>query len=411
MSFTTRPDRSYFSTLALFVYVPSFLISIGQGAVAPVVPIYAKSLGAGLAMIGTVVAMKGLGPLVFNIPSGILIARFGQHRANIITTVLIVLVSIGTGLSRTVLQLAIMSFLMGGIHTTWSMCRVSFVKSISPPQKRGRSIAGIGGVLRIGGFIGPVVGGFVAKYFGFSTVFFVQAALVVPVIFIASIRPRVATTDQSEGESERSHVGLLATLRNHRRSFLTAGFTVIVLSMVRSGRSVLVPLWGDYIGLDVASIGLVIGLSSAIDMTLFYPAGLLMDRKGRRWAVIPCMFVMSVSFALIPLTGTFTSLLLVTLLMGFGNGIGSGIVMTMGSDLAPEKGMGEFLGVWFLVSGAGNFLGPSVIGTVAEAASLGLTPFLIAAVGFVGVAFTALFVEEPLEHLRKPRRRRGLGRT
>ena len=63
-------------------------------------------------------------------------------------------------------------------------------------------------------------------------------------------------------------------------------------------------------------------------MLVSYPAGKVMDRKGRAWVAVPSMLIMGVAMMLTPLTHGATTLLLASLLIGFGNGIGSGMIMT-----------------------------------------------------------------------------------
>ncbi|MET4622624.1 MFS family permease [Arthrobacter sp. 2762] len=74
---------------------------------------------------------------------------------------------------------------------------------------------------------------------------------------------------------------------------------------------------------------LIYGLSGAIDMLVFYPAGKLMDRKGRPWVAVPSTVIMGMALILIPFTGGFVPLLLAALLIGFGHGISSGLVITL----------------------------------------------------------------------------------
>ena len=87
-------------------------------------------------------------------------------------------------------------------------------------------------------------------------------------------------------------------------------------------------------------------------------------------------------------------MLLVSLLGGFGNGLGSGIVITMGSDLAPRHQVGEFLGVWRLINDIGGFAAPLIIGVIAQAVTLGLASVIAAGVGAVGVSILIFFAKE-----------------
>jgi MFS family permease len=123
-------------------------------------------------------------------------------------------------------------------------------------------------------------------------------------------------------------------------------------------------------------------------MAMFYPAGVVMDRYGRKWAVVPSFFIQGVGMALVALATGFGGLLAATMVIGFGNGLGSGTMLTIGSDLAPKDAMGEFLGVWRLIGDAGNTGAPIVVGTVADL--LGLSPATLV-MALVGVGAAAVF--------------------
>ena len=99
---------------------------------------------------------------------------------------------------------------------------------------------------------------------------------------------------------------------------------------------------------------------------------------------------------LIPFTGSFATLLLATGLIGFGNGLGSGTMMTLGADLAPPGALGEFLGIWRLIGDGGALGGPILVGSIAEALSLSPAIFVIATVGLLSAGILGFFVPETL---------------
>ncbi|MCC6791843.1 MAG: MFS transporter, partial [Thermomicrobiales bacterium] len=87
-------------------------------------------------------------------------------------------------------------------------------------------------------------------------------------------------------------------------------------------------------------------------------------------------------------------LLAAAAVIGFGNGLGSGTMMTLGADLAPEGATGEFLGVWRLIGDAGAFVGPVAVGILASAAGLRGSAVLLAAFGAIAALVLAFLVEE-----------------
>jgi MFS family permease len=129
-------------------------------------------------------------------------------------------------------------------------------------------------------------------------------------------------------------------------------------------------LWADSQGIDAATTSVIFGISAGVDLLLFYPGGAIMDRFGRVYVAAPTMIILGIGFLLLPLTSTPLAIAAVAALMGLGNGLSAGIVMTLGADAAPREGRAQFLGGWRLCSDLGNAGGPLVISAVAAAATL-----------------------------------------
>ena len=163
---------------------------------------------------------------------------------------------------------------------------------------------------------------------------------------------------------------LRSVTRDNRLVFLTVGVGVLLVSAVRASRQAVIPLWAEGIGLDAATTSLIYGLSGGIDMLVFYPAGKVMDRKGRNWVVVPSMLVMGTALLAMPFTHAATGLLIVSLAIGFGNGIGSGVLMTLGADYSPIVGRAHFLGLWRLMADLGSTGGPALLSAITALVSL-----------------------------------------
>jgi MFS family permease len=190
---------------------------------------------------------------------------------------------------------------------------------------------------------------------------------------------------------------LRVILRDSAKVLRTAGLVAVTIQVLRTARQAIIPLWGDNIGLGASQISLIFGVSAGIEMAMFYPIGMLMDRKGRRWAALPCLILLSVGMALVPLTSTFTGLLLVGLFLGVANGFGAGINMTLGSDLSPRLGRSQFFGIWRLVGDVGTAGGPLLVAVFTSIASLGAAAVAVGAVGLFGAAVMWRTVPETLQ--------------
>jgi MFS family permease len=378
------------------VYAPSFLYAIGLGLLIPVIPLFARELGATVALASFVVAMRGLGIWLSDVPAGIVASRFGARPAMVAATGGTAVVALAIGLTMHVPLLFVLVFLNGVTWAMWNVARLAFVAGQVPPQHRGRAIALVGGVNRFGQIAGPLIGGVVGVAFGLDAVFFAQAAVSVVAMAIL-IRHVPSTAGESLHEEGGAHRRLAGTLARHRRVFLTTGMAALALVLIRNGRLALVPLWGDSIGLDVKEINLIFSAAFAIDTLLVYPTGIAMDRWGRKSTFVPSLVLLSTSLILLPLADGFASLLFVGLLSGAANGLSSGVVMTLGADLAPEGRPGEFLGVWRTIADSGSFIGPSAIGALAQVLTLGAASVATGGVGLLGAAVMVFLAAETLD--------------
>ena len=391
----TSPLRS----LVGGVYLPALLFGIGQWMIIPTIPQFADELGASVLFSGLIFAARGAGSMIGDVPAGLLSSRLGGRITMTAGVLLTAASAAAMGFSVNPLMLGILTLLNGAAFALWHVSRLAYMTETVPVEYRGRALSLVGGVTRVGFFLGPIIGGALGKFGGLETVFFAQAGVVVAAAFLVATRlPKARAGDG--GTPERARVSLGSVVLAERRSLLVAGSVAITLVLIRHGRQFLIPVWGDSIGLDPLAIGLVFGFASAIDMVMFYPVGVVMDRWGRKWVIVPSLLVLSASLILMPLTGSFGSFLLVGLLSGFGNGLGSGAVMTLGADLAPRDAASQFLGVWRLVGDVGAVAAPAAVGGLASVLTLGAAAVSTGGIGLIGGAVMLLLVRETLTRSR-----------
>ena len=388
--------------LGLSVYLPTFLFAVGQGAVIPFTPLLAKELGASVALASLIVALRGFGMVVFDIPAGILVGAVGERYAMVIGTVVLVVVAVGSALTTSPIVFAALMFTMGFSWAIWQLARLSYVSEQAPPEMRGRALSLVGGVNRVGNAVGPLLGGVLGVQFGLASSFYLQAGLAIAAsaLMFALIR---GGTDHAEAAGHGSVLERFTEIiTENRRVFATAGFATVCLSVLRASRQTIIPLWGDHIGLSATAVGGVFSASNTMDMLLFYPTGSVMDRMGRKWVAIPCLTTIAVGLILIPFATTTWLFIAVAMITGFGNGMGAGIVMTLGADFSPSRNRAEFLGVWRLISDLGQLGGPLMLSAITAWATLGAASVATGGVGLIGALVMWLLVPETLP--KRPKR-------
>jgi MFS family permease len=159
---------------------------------------------------------------------------------------------------------------------------------------------------------------------------------------------------------------------------------------------VILPLWAVSIGISDANIALIIGLATAVDFALFFASGQIMDKWGRLASIVPSMVVMSSAFFILASTQDLSNhvawFIASAFIVAIGNGIGSGILLTLGSDLADKKNPAPFLGAWRFVTDSGAALAPLGIASLTAAISLGAAAFAVGIAGVIGTIMMVAYV-------------------
>lgn len=368
------------------VYAPTLLEFVGYAALMPVIPLLARDLGFSVPQAAALTTIFGLTSFVGPIPAGRLIVRIGARRALTITGMLLVasniaaFVIIGPAIGGTAelshrLALIGLLLVMAVSMQVWQLGRQSYLGTALPPAMRARGMTLFGGVIRIGQVVGPLLGAVVIALGSMTWVFvmFAVAAGAGTVMIAVFLPPGEAGAEPVSTQS--AHRGRSPARVRLDRAVLgrmvVVGLGIAPVMMARVNRPVIVPLLGDALGLDPVWISIVFGLSAVLEILLVLPAGTLMDRFGRAAVAVPCALLMGLGFLLLGLLGTtladagptlaLVALMVPTLVIGLGNGLGSGIVMTLSVDVSPVHGRTRYLAWWNTMLGAGRLSAPLIV--------------------------------------------------
>ena len=391
--------RSGIRPLVLAFYLPAMMITLGSGLLVPILPLYASSFEISYGLIGLILAGEGLGTLIADVPTGMLQRRFGNKQVMMMgmgfTTVSVALLFV----TQSIWLVFLLRLTAGFGRAMYTVSAHVYVTNNIEIGQRGKAISMYGGTHRLGGFVGPAIGGIVASLIGLRFGFLCCGLFSVIGLLCVAVftRNRKGLEPRSAGNQEQP-LHVVSVLQSNYRILASAGTAHVFAQMIRAGRTVVIPIFAaDILGLGVEQIGLIVSISVAVDFSLFLVAGWLMDHFGRKFAIVPCFAIQAVGMALIPLTASFGGLLFAAIVIGFGNGLGAGSMMTLGSDLSPIESRGEFLGVWRLIGDFGHTGAPLVVGAVADILVLSSAVWVIALSGVAAASIFMLFVPETLK--------------
>ncbi|HEV7624731.1 MAG TPA: MFS transporter [Amnibacterium sp.] len=418
---TTEPFR--LGSVALPVYLPSLLFATGEGAIIPIIPVAAVHLGASLALAGFIAALITVGQLIGDLPSGWIVARIGERNAMLWSATAALLGLVVALIAPNPLVLAIGVLLVGIATASFALARQAFMTSFVPRAYRARALSLLGGMFRAGYFLGPFIAAAVIGLAGSTQAAFwidaiacfaagaVLLALPDPAAVLAARRqaPTRSTASRPEvaavGEpAPVERVGLFRTIRRHRGVLARMGTTAALIGGLRSSRQVILPLLGVSLHMPESSIALVIGIAGAIDFALFFSSGQIMDRFGRLWSALPSMVGLALGhLALLATAGLHSAVIwfiAIAMFLSVANGIGSGLLMTFGADLAPRHDPAPFLGAYRFTGDAGNAAAPLVIAGVTAVSSVAVAAGVIGVVGLVGAGLIARWVPRYIPRTR-----------
>jgi MFS family permease len=404
----TPTTSAEFSLSSVFpgVFLPTMVFEVGIGAIYPVIPVTGHGLGASFAVAGVLVALLAVGQILGDVPAGALAARLGDRRAMLWAASVTVLTLAACAAARDVRLLGLAVLATGATNSVFTLARQSYLTEVSPVLRRARALSTLAGVQRIGTFVGPFAGALVIHLIGTGAVYWLAVGTSVLAAVIVAVVP-----DASGAEVVRARTAAVIPLRQllseHRHVLMTLGIAVLTVGAVRGARQTVLPLWTEHLGMDAVTTSLIFGLSGAVDMLLFYPSGRVMDRMGRLWIAIPSMLVMAAAMFALPSTRTVGGVAVVAMVLGFGNGIGSGILMTLGADVAPPAQRSQFLGVWRFISDTGNAGGPLLVAAGAALGSLGAGILATGATGVCAAAALGRWVPRWSVHANRTTRRRA----
>ncbi|MCY1717591.1 MFS transporter [Microbacterium sp. SL62] len=400
------------------IYGPTLLFAVGEGAVIPLIPVIANRLGADVALAALVAAALVVGQLCGNIPAGWAVARFGERVTMGVAGIVVLAGLLGIVFAQSLAFFTAAVFLIGFCAASFALARHSFMTTRVPLTFRARALSLLGGTFRLGMFVGPFISAALLAVFGTETasiVFFAvcQVATILLVFFGPDPEKAVpvgagSPTRRGGGDSRDAEdtgepvtgaiptverVGVFRTMWRFRGVLARLGLAASSLSAVRSARQVVLPLWGVSLGLDAGTIAVVVGVSGAIDFALFYASGQVMDRFGRLWAALPAMILMGAGFFALSFTHDLSSAAMwyamFAAVLGVGNGLSSGILLTLGADVAPPTDPAAFLGSWRTLTDAGGAVAPLIVSALTAVASLSVG---VGAMGLIAVLGAAGFI-------------------
>jgi MFS transporter, DHA1 family, multidrug resistance protein len=385
------------------IAVATAIAMMGQGVVAPILPLFAGEMDASTTAIGMVVGAFGISRLFLNIPAGLFGERFG--RTALMSSGLAVTAAgmAMTGASSTIGTMIAWRIVAGAGSAMFMTGAQAYVADISTPENRGRLMSVQQGALLFGVDVGPVMGGIVGDLAGLRWPFFIAGALsagaAVWTAFRLPNRPAqragsgAARAQGKSGATTRPTLGGSVTSLLKDPTFLLVGMFTLVIFFTRTGsRQTLIPLLGtNEFGMSATHLGVLFAMITTINFFLVGPSGWMSDRFGRKPVMAPGLLLGGVALVMFAYSPSIVMIFVAGVALGIGQGIAGPSPAAYIADLAPAGKTSAAMGLYRTFGDVGFVIGPPLLGLIADnfslTAGLNANAVLIAVVAFALILF------------------------
>ncbi len=376
---------------------------MGVNFVFPFIPFYIQELGiTDIAEItrwtGLLAGIPGLSMAFFAPIWGSLADRYGRklmvERAMFGGSVLIICM----GLVSNVYQLLVLRILQGVFSGTIT-ASVTLVSATSPRKKLGFSLGLMQASVSLGSFIGPLLGGVVADFWGYRYSFYVTGSLflIAGLIIFFSVKEDFQPLPKQEIAEKgfRKNPWIFFSSQQFLAIIVTVFFVIFARMIVYP----IFPLFVQFLAKDSPRIALLTGalLASTGISSVFSSIiiGHVSDKVGYKKVLLISMAGAGIFFLPQAFTGSISQLFLWRIILGlFIGGIKPIANVIVGLSVS-DRDRGKGYGIAASARALGRAFGPITGGIIASA--LGLRAIFIfgTALFMIVAIWTAIMLKEP----------------
>lgn len=345
----------------------AFIIALGYGLIAPLIPQFARSFDVSLAAASAVVSVFAGSRLIFAPVSGRLIDRFTERSTYLVG---LVVVGVSTGLvafAQNYHTVLILRGIAGLGSTMFTISAMGLIVKLAPPDIRGRANSVYASAFLIGNIIGPVIGA-ALSVLGMRIPFVIYGgAVLLAALLVWHLMPAHSPAlEDAEHEQKRP-------LR-FRDVMKLSSYRAVLVSGFYNGwsnigvRVATLPLFASAIFAHGSSVSaLAIAAFAAGNAIVMQFSGSLADRHGRKPLIVSGLVVNGFFTVSLGLTHTVPALLITSALAGAGAGLFNPAQQSViGDVIGKERSGGKVLANFQMAQDLGAITGPIVVGLLAE---------------------------------------------
>jgi MFS family permease len=382
----------------LFIYLPSILMSLGQGILIPALPAMGVEFGVSGALAVQAITAQLLGRAMALIPAGGAIDRWGAKPVMVIGAALATVSGIGTALAPHFAVVLVTQFAWGMGMSIWMFGREIAAFDMVKADQRGRQMSALMGIGSTGMALGPAIGGVLTDTIGVRPLFWFYALASVIVLVLSIAQPSTLSTKRKKSGPLFSFSAI-----KHIHPYYRMTYAVLFIStfgqMARSQiTNSALPLYTQQeLGMTATQTGIIFSVIGIVTFSMIIPTGFISDKLGRKWAAVPAAVLSLTGFIMIPFFDTLPLLIVAGLVIGIANGLAMGAMTIYTFDIIPAEYRGQLQALRRSVGEIGGLLSPPVVGVLSQAYGAGMAFWAVAPLHAVAAILLIFVAKESLK--------------
>lgn len=345
----------------------AFLIALGYGFIAPVLPQFAASFNVPMAAAGAVISAFALARLLGAPGAGALVDKLGSRPVYLTGLSIVALATFFVAFAQAYWHILALRFIAGLGSTMFTLSAQALIVRVTPPSIRGRANALYATAFLLGNIFGPIVGA-ALSFMGHRAPFAIYGIVVGCAAFLVwalTHDPKHAHPLPPAKVPMQLHT---AWQHPTYKALLSAAFANGFVNM--GARVAILPLFAAAVfehGAAASGLALT-AFATGMAVALQF-SGRLADAHGRRPLIIAGMVVTGVFTGVLGLATSFWPLIFFSVLAGVGGGLMSPAIQASLADIiGNDRSGGKVLSTYQMTQDAGQILAPIVLGFIAQAA-------------------------------------------
>ena len=371
-------DKRAFVTLT----VTMFLSMLGFGLVIPLLPVYARQLGAGGLEIGLITAAFSIANILCLPFMGRLSDRLGRKVFLASGLGLLTVIALGFIWAQSSLHLILLRVLQGFATSMHLPVAQAFMGDMTPEGQEGRWMGYFNAILFAGLGSGPLFGGVLNDLLDMRAVFIVTSVL----MFLSLLATLVFIREPQKKETHRKPHLSLAIIR---RSSVIKGLLVLNVSVgvLFAVTMTFLPLLATVnLALSTSLVGIILAARTPVSM-LQSITGRFADTHNRKLQIVGGNLVALLFMLLMPSCETFWGLLLANVCLAAGMTVAQPAATAYVVDEGRVYGMGATMALFMMAMQVGSGVGPIAIGGVIDQLGIPAGFYTGAAINILAILF------------------------